>query len=185
MTSLPSLAPGQTVLETPRLVIRNWRGDDVEPLTEANGDPEVTEFLGGPHPAERTALWLEATRLLIEQNGYGHFALERKRDARWIGFCGLKIQQLPEGRYLELGYRLARSAWGAGLATEAACAIRDWAFERLPYGLLIAIIAPGNARSIRVAEKAGMAPLWESTFCGREVRIYGLENPHGGRREAL
>jgi RimJ/RimL family protein N-acetyltransferase len=74
-----------------------------------------------------------------------------------IGYCGLfafpDINGRPE---IEIGYRLERAAWGNGYATEAACAVRDYAFAILQIPRLIALIDPANVASIRVAEKIGM-----------------------------
>ncbi|MDQ2691068.1 MAG: GNAT family N-acetyltransferase, partial [Chloroflexota bacterium] len=73
------------------------------------------------------------------------------------GYCGLfyfpDVGGKPE---VEIGYRLRRSAWGKGFATEAACAVRDFAFNSLGMQRLIALIDPDNIASIRVAEKLGM-----------------------------
>jgi RimJ/RimL family protein N-acetyltransferase len=76
---------------------------------------------------------------------------------------------------VELGYRLIRSRWGKGLATEAAIATVHYAFEVLKLPRLISIIEPENHRSIRVAEKCGLVSRKEAKFHGISVKIYAIE----------
>jgi RimJ/RimL family protein N-acetyltransferase len=89
--------------------------------------------------------------------GFGPYAVVERQRQAVIGYCGLfffpDINGQPE---VEIGYRLERSAWGRGYATEAARAVRDFAFGDLGMQRLIAIIDPSNIASIRVAEKIGM-----------------------------
>jgi RimJ/RimL family protein N-acetyltransferase len=89
--------------------------------------------------------------------GFGPYAVVDRQRQAVIGYCGLfffpDINGQPE---VEIGYRLVRSAWGRGYATEAARAVRDFAFGDLGMQRLIAIIDPSNIASIRVAEKIGM-----------------------------
>jgi RimJ/RimL family protein N-acetyltransferase len=95
-----------------------------------------------------------------------------------IGFCGLSRFSDVGGRpETELGYRLARASWGRGFATEAARAVRDYAFDTLGIPRLISIIDPRNAASIRVAGKTGMRYEKEVTFQGHLVHIYAMERP--------
>ena len=122
------------------------------------GDPEVMRFGDGVQTKEWVQNWLHTC---LERYyriwGFGPYAVIEKRSRDVIGYCGLfffpEINGQPE---VEIGYRLARSSWGHGYATEAACAVRDFAFASLSIKRLIATIDPSNAASIRVAEKIGM-----------------------------
>ena len=148
-------------LLTPRLRLRRWRQEDREPLVAINRDPEVTEFLNRPVGEAETQRFLTKTVAHWEEHGFGHYALELREGpeaGQLIGFAGVAYPTfLPAVAHRpELGWRLARPAWGQGLATEAALAARDDAFRRLGFGELISIIHPGNRRSQRVAEKLGM-----------------------------
>jgi RimJ/RimL family protein N-acetyltransferase len=148
-------------LRTERLLLREWRDSDVEEMAAINRDPEVTEFLtrGTDEASVRaSAAWLRDhwTRF-----GFGPLAIEgRDRELRGLllGFAGVAYPEfVPElAARPELGWRLRRSVWGRGVATEAACAARDDAFGRLGMPELIAIINPANVRSQRVAAKVGM-----------------------------
>jgi RimJ/RimL family protein N-acetyltransferase len=147
------------ILKTPCLTLRRWSSDDTAGLEAINRDPEVTRYLNPPLPP--AARFTERCLEHWEEYGFGFFAVvlrEESRAGRLIGFVGIGHPTfIPEvaGRP-ELGWRLARDAWGRGLATEAAVAVRDDAFDRLGLAELISIIHPDNAASQRVATKVGM-----------------------------
>jgi RimJ/RimL family protein N-acetyltransferase len=148
-------------LLTPGLRLRRWRPEDFEPMAAINRDPAVTEFLNRPVDEAATRAFLVKTLEHWDEHGFGHWALEAREGAlagRLLGFTGVAYPTfLPElATRPELGWRLAREAWGHGLATEAALAARDDALTRLRLPELISIIHPDNARSQRVATKVGM-----------------------------
>jgi RimJ/RimL family protein N-acetyltransferase len=157
-------------VETERLLMREFRGDDLDAYAEMYADPDVTRFLGGP--ADRRNAWLRMTLMAGHWvvRGYGNWALERRSDGRMIGRAGL---WQPEGwPGLEVGWLLARHAWGHGYATEAARASREWARRELGAEELISIIEPDNWPSRRVAERIGMAVREERELNGKLVVIY-------------
>jgi len=175
--------PTTTVLETPRLALRTWGESDLPALhRDILGAPEVMVYSLGVLSYDETREWMQRKRRLHEENGFSHWAVERKGDGRLIGVCGIVYQDLPEGRYPEVGYRFARDVWGRGLAPEAAGACLDWAWANKNWGLVTAIIEPTNRRSIRVAEKIGMQPGWETSWAGMRHVVYVADNPQGGPR---
>lgn len=122
------------------------------------GDSEVMRFGDGVQTREWVDNWLRACLERYYQTwGFGPYAVVEKQSRIVTGYCGFfyfpDIDGQPE---VEIGYRLARSAWGQGYATEAALAVRDFAFGTLGLKRLIAIIDPSNKVSIRVAQKIGM-----------------------------
>jgi RimJ/RimL family protein N-acetyltransferase len=152
---------GVDELLTPRLRLRRWGEDDGEAMAVVNRDPEVTEFLNQPVDREATERFLAKTLAHWRQHGFGHWALELREGPRageLIGFTGVAYPTFlpPVAHRPEIGWRLARPAWGRGLATEAALAVREDALDRLGLEELISIIHPENLRSRRVAEKLGM-----------------------------
>jgi RimJ/RimL family protein N-acetyltransferase len=148
-------------IETPRLLLRRWRSEDEEPMAAINGDPDVMRYINSPTAPVDTRR-LHAVRLAHwEDHGFGHFAVESREPdgvGELLGFAGVAHPTfLPALAHRpEIGWRLARPAWGRGLATEAAAAARDHAFDVLELGALISIIHPDNSRSQRVAIKLGM-----------------------------
>ena len=146
-------------LETPRLLIRRLRLSDEQAMHNVFGDPLVMRYSDqGPMSPDWIRNWLERCLEDYERDPeIGPWALDVKKPGATIGYCGLfsypDVGGEPE---VEIGYRLARSAWGKGYATEAVTAVRDYAFDTLRLSRVIAMIDPRNAASIRVATKAGM-----------------------------
>jgi RimJ/RimL family protein N-acetyltransferase len=146
------------VIETERLLLREWRPADAEPFAALNADPEVTRFLRGPMTRAESDELLGRIRAHWDQHGFGLYAMELKQTGALAGFVGLAIPSfLPEVLpAVEVGWRLARQHWGSGYATEGARASMGHAFGELALRQVISIIDPGNAASIRVAERLGM-----------------------------
>lgn len=120
-------------------------------------DAEVMRF-GAVRNANWVRRWMaERLREYHESQQLATWAVVKKKGFSVLGYCGLThfpdVAGQPE---IEIGYRLARSHWGYGYATEAASAIRDFAFGSLGIERLIALIDPANTASVRVAEKLGM-----------------------------
>jgi RimJ/RimL family protein N-acetyltransferase len=156
-------------LETERLILRVPRLDDAVAAAEMLGDPEVTKFLGGSTvPAEDAPAVVEKWLERWERHGVGPFVLEHGEDGRFLGRTGILVwdtrtwvhasPDAGEHAQPELGWALARGAWGNGYATEAARAVRDWARSERGVGHLISLIVSDNLASQRVAERLGAGP---------------------------
>jgi ribosomal-protein-alanine N-acetyltransferase len=143
---------------TERLTLRHFHILDSDPIFRVFGDPEVMLFGDGIQTKEWVEDWLRTCLERYYQTwGFGPYAVVERQSQEVIGYCGLFFFPDINGRSeVEIGYRLARSVWGRGYATEAASAVRDFAFSTLGIKRLIAIIDPSNTPSIHVAEKIGM-----------------------------
>ena len=162
-------------LETARLVLREWRPDDVDPHATMAADPEVMRFIGGPLSREQSWRRVAGHAGHWTLRGYGNWAVERRADGAFLGRAGLWN---PEGwPGLEVGWTLARHAWGAGYATEAGRAAMEWAWSVLGAERLISLIHPDNDRSVRVAERLGLGRLRDDVLAGTPVVVFGLERP--------
>jgi len=152
-------------LETDRLVLRPPELGDVDDVLEFVGDEEVMRWIGG-EAGDRDAAVESVERWIgrWNRNGVGQFAV--LLDGHAIGRVGLLVwdvrtwetssyDQAGEHGQTELGWALTRRHWGHGYATEAARAVRDWAYAERGLDHLISLIAPDNVRSMRVAEKLG------------------------------
>lgn len=147
---MPSPAPR---LETARLMLRVPDAGDFEAWARSEADPEVMRHLGGPLP--RVSAWknLLATIGSWHAQGFGPFSVIDKADGGWLGRIGpLHHVDWPGN---EIGWTLAREAWGHGYAIEAAQAATAWAFAHLGWDAVIHCIAPANAPSQAVARKLG------------------------------
>jgi RimJ/RimL family protein N-acetyltransferase len=152
------------LLETERLVLRKPRLDDVADVLAFVEDEEVMRWLGGT-TGDRAATVATIERWLAqwEQNGIGHFSVEHEGHVIGrVGFLvwdadGWKVSSYADAAepVTELGWAIAREHWGHGYATEAAQALRTWAYDDVGLEHLISLIAPNNHRSMRVAEKLG------------------------------
>jgi [ribosomal protein S5]-alanine N-acetyltransferase len=145
-------------LTTKRLFLRHFHILDAEPMYRIFGDAQVMHFGDGAQTEEWVHNWLITCLERYYQTwGFGPYAVVESRRQEVIGYCGLFLFPDINGRpEVEIGYRLKRAAWGQGYATEAALAVRDYAFTTLCLKRLIALIDPSNTTSIRVAEKIGM-----------------------------
>ena len=156
------------ILETDRLLLRQFTANDHANLMHVFGDPEVMRFGDGPQSEEWVRAWLKrCIENYARGRAIGPWAVVERTSNAVIGYCGLfhfpDVCGSPE---TELGYRLARNAWGKGFATEACRAVRDHAFNVLGVSRLVSIIDPANSASIRVADKVGMRYEKEVMFDG-------------------
>ena len=145
-------------LVTPRLRLRRWRPEDLEPFAALNADPDVMEHFPSMLSREETAAAVGRVEKHFEDRGYGFWAVEAPGQAPFIGFIGLAVPAFETSftPCVEIGWRLARDWWGQGLATEGARAALAYGFERLSLPEIVSFTVPGNARSRRVMEKLGM-----------------------------
>ena len=146
--------------ETARLRLRDWGPGDREAFYAIMNTPAVMEHLGGVQTPEG---WDAAyQRIAGFTRDYGHtfWIVEDKRSGEMLGFCGLKRVNSPGthdlGGLMEVGWRLRESAWGKGIAKEAAIASLDLAFEKFAAPHVIAMTVPGNVASQRLMERLGM-----------------------------
>lgn len=169
-------------LETPRLILRRWREEDVAPMAAVNGDPEVMRWIrdGSVRDEQQTRGAVQAWESEWESRGFGLFAVEIRATGELAGFTGLSVPEfLPEVLpAVEVGWRLGRSHWGQGLATEAAAAAVRFGFEDRGLERIVSIAQVGNGASERIMTKLGMRPVRETVnpTCGRRVRVFELES---------
>lgn len=141
-------------LETDRLRLRAWREADRAPFAALNADPAVMEYLPATDRAASDAA-IERMRAAQAEHGHCFWAVERKADGAFLGFCGPMPAREPLNE-VELGWRLCRDAWGAGYASEGAQASLAWGWANLDAPTVMAITVPPNHRSRAVMERIGM-----------------------------
>ena len=150
----------EIVATTERLVLRTWDERDLEPFIEATNTPAVMRWLGGVWSREDHVAAFE--RVQQYQRDYGHtfWLVEDRASGELLGFCGLKRVNSPGAEAIadmpEVGWRLRESAWGKGIAKEAAIASLDLAFGRFGYAEVVAITVEGNAASQGLMRRLGM-----------------------------
>jgi RimJ/RimL family protein N-acetyltransferase len=146
-------------LETERLILRRLTGADVDRLFELDSDPAVMRFINGGRPTPREAIETEILPRLLDEYervaGYGVWATIEKSTGEFVGWLSLRAKDDELDR-VELGYRLRRSAWGKGYATEGSRALVEKGFAELGARRIFATTMTVNAASRRVMEKAGL-----------------------------
>jgi RimJ/RimL family protein N-acetyltransferase len=147
-----------TELTTDRLLMRQWRESDREPFAAMNADPAVMEHFPAPRSREESDDLIDRNNLAIDERGWGLWALEVRETGQFIGFTGLSVPSF-EAHFMpavEVGWRLAKEAWGNGYATEAARAALACGFGPAGLDEIVSFTATTNLPSQRVMQRIGM-----------------------------
>ncbi|HSE06964.1 MAG TPA: GNAT family N-acetyltransferase [Methylomirabilota bacterium] len=146
-------------LETPRLRLRPLAASDEAALVALDSDPEVMRYVGSPAGVKSPVETLERARRRIRESARGDYeplgfwAIEERADPAFLGVGALI--RMPDDDDVEVAYRLARWAWGRGVATEAAAALVGHALGPLGLPRVVAVTYPENLASQRVLDKLG------------------------------
>jgi RimJ/RimL family protein N-acetyltransferase len=147
------------MIETARLLLRLWRDADRAPYAAMTADPEVGYWLGGTLDEDQANAQIDRFMAASGGRGPGFLAVERRSDGAFVGAACLR--DVPDGHPLssevEVGWRLARRAWGAGFATEAARGLLAQGFSVLGLPEIIAFTAVSNTRSRAVMDRLAFA----------------------------
>ena len=161
-----------TELLTERLRLRQFTAADFEPLAAMNADAETMRYLGSGQILERWQSWSSLAGILghWQLRGYGMFCVEERATGRFAGRVGVLD---PEGwPGFEIGWTIVRPLCGRGYATEAARAVRDWAFGTLDRDHAVHLIYPANLASQAVARKLGAAIDRQIPFLGADLDVW-------------
>jgi RimJ/RimL family protein N-acetyltransferase len=173
------------LFRSPRLGFRRWRPEDVPLMAAVNSDPEVMRFFPSVVPEEKTRAFIERMEQHFGEKGFCYYAVDRLEDGGFIGFIGLLTQDYRAHftPCVDIGWRLHRSAWGHGYATEGARHCLEQAFTERGLNDVVATAPLINQPSIRVMQKIGMTP--RGTFIHprladderlRECALYGMRS---------
>lgn len=150
------MAEAERRLRTERLLLRSWRESDLELFAALNADPEVMRYFPSTLTREESDDQAGRISRALGEQSWGLWAVEH--DGVFLGFTGLAVPRF-EAHFtpaVEIGWRLARSAWGFGFATEAAAAVLRFAFEELRLSEVVSFTAVQNRRSRAVMERLHM-----------------------------
>ena len=167
-------------LETDRLILRDWRDDDLKPFAAMNSDENVMEFYPAPYDRARSDALASRLQRNLDDDGFGLYAVEVKSTHSFIGYVGLAKAEFPAAftPAMEIGWRLAFPAWGHGYATEAARHCLTHAFSQLGFTELVSFTAKGNKKSIAVMERIGMSRNPGDDFEHPALPVGHLLRPH-------
>ena len=145
-------------LTTPRLRLRRFRTADRSAFADMNADPEVMRYMSRRLDRAQSDAFVDRILGHWDADGFGIWAIERLDDGAFLGFAGFSEPafQAPFTPAIEVGWRLARAAWGNGYATEAGAAALRFGFLTLGREEIVSFTAAGNERSRRVMVRLGM-----------------------------
>lgn len=163
-------------LETARVVLRQWRRADYPKFASMNADPEVMRYFPSLLSPEESDALTKKFENLIAEKGWGFWVAQRKSDNAFMGLVGLnQADDLPVSNCMEVGWRLAKTYWGEGYATETAVASLHFAFSHLEQDRVAAFTAVENARSRAVMSRLGMVDRQENFLHPRVSQSSGLK----------
>lgn len=160
--------------------MRRWREEDLEPFAAMNADPVVMEHFPGTLSRAQSDELVGRIEAGFEANGFGLWALEVREGGEFIGFVGMAAPGF-EAHFtpaVEIGWRLARSAWGNGYATEAARAVLSFGFEEAGLSEIVSFTTVANQRSRAVMERIGMSHDPSDDFDHPGLPVDHPQRPH-------
>ena len=149
---------GAAPLTTPRLILRTWREEDLEPFAQLNADERATQYLLHRLTRAQSDELVARIGAHFERTGFGLWAVEAPGLAPFIGAVGLVVPGFSAAftPCVEIGWRLAPAFWGRGFASEAARAALAFGFEKAGLEEILSFTVPANQRSQAVMQRLGM-----------------------------
>ena len=149
------------MIETPRLILRNYTLSDFDSLYEILSDPETMQHYPAPYDEEKTRNWITWNLDNYEKYGFGLWAVVLKETGEFIGDCGITLQNIDGEILPEIGYHIHKKYWRRGFAKEAARAVRDWGFRNTEYDIFYSYMKYTNVGSYSTALANGMKKVKE------------------------
>lgn len=181
----------EVIAETDRLILRRWDAADRSEYARHCNTPAVGRHVGGVQSEEDLYAAFERLEGYQRDTGHTFWVVERKSDGALLGFCGLKVANVPgtpvHGE-IEVGWRLREEAWGQGYAKEAAEAAIEWGWANLDVARIVSFTIPDNRASWSLMERLGMARRADLDFAHPQFSedhplsghiTYAIERPAG------
>jgi [ribosomal protein S5]-alanine N-acetyltransferase len=167
----------KVIFETPRLFLRQFTESDSNLIYKLNSDPEIIKYVHEALLENEEQAKKVLTDIILPQYklNLGRWAIHKKDDYEFIGWCGLKY--IEETGIIDLGYRLIKSAWGKGYATEAAQYTIIYGLRDLKVKTITGMAHIENIASVKVLEKIGMKYLEDDIVDANPVKVYTLSLP--------
>lgn len=149
------------IIETERLILREYTPDDFDGLYAILSDPVTMQHYPKPYDTAGTQRWLDWSSNNYKTYGFGLWAILLKESGEFIGDCGITMQPIDGQQLPEIGYHIHKNYWRMGYAKEAASAVRDWAFENRNFDTLYSYMKYTNVASYSTARSIGMKKIKE------------------------
>ena len=163
------------IIETERLMLREYTYDDFNELYKILSDPETMKYYPKPYDEKGTKRWIEWSLDNYEKYGFGLWAIELKETGDFIGDCGITIQNINGEMLPEVGYHIRKNHWRKGYAKEAGKAVIDWAFKNTNYTELYSYMNAENVPSYSTAFSLGMTKINEYYDEDEHLYVYKVE----------
>lgn len=160
------------VIETKRLILREYTLDDFDKLYEILSDPITMKHYPKPYDAKGTKRWINWNLDNYQKYNFGLWAIILKDTGIFIGDCGLTIQNIDGELLPEIGYHIDKLYWQNGYGKEAAIAVRDWAFNNTKYNALYSYMTTTNVASYSTAKSIGMKRIKEYKDENENLYVY-------------
>lgn len=162
------------ILETKRLILRNYTYNDFNDLKDIITNTETMKHYPKPYDLNGVKRWIDWNINNYEKYGFGLWAIELKETGKFIGDCGITIQNIDGSDLPEIGYHINKKYWKKGFAKEAARAVRDWAFNNLDYDALYSYMNVTNIASYKTASSIGMKRINEYNDGLENLYVYSI-----------
>ncbi len=168
------------IIETKRLILRDYKEDDILILAQINADDQVLQFNPRTCDLVETQDFIVLQNESIIQNKFGFFAVEEKATKEFIGFVGINNVNFVAHftPAIEIGWRLAFDKWNQGFATEAALAVLDYGFNKINLKEIVAFTAKNNKKSEKIMQKIGMKKDEKGDFLHPKIQADHFLAPH-------
>ena len=158
------------ILETDRLILREYTLEDFDGLYAILSDPETMQHYPTPYDEKETMRWLNWSFDNYQTYGFGLWAIELRESGEFIGDCGITMQNIDGEILPEIGYHIHKNHWRRGYAKEAAAAVRDWCFQNTAFDAVYSYMTHANVASYSTAASVGMKKIKE--YADPEDAVY-------------
>ena len=162
------------ILETERLILREYTYEDFDALYKILSDPETMKHYPKPYDEKGTMRWLNWSLDNYNRYGFGLWAIELKSSGIFIGDCGITMQNIDKEMLPEIGYHISKAFWRQGYAKEAASAVRDWVFSNTEFDSVYSYMTYSNVASYSTAASVGLTRIKEYDCEGVKHYVYKL-----------
>lgn len=162
------------MIETKRLILREYRQSDFNGLRSIICDAETMKYYPRPYDENGVQRWLDWCIESYSENGFGLWAMELKESGEFIGDCGISLQKIDGEILPEIGYHINKKHWRNGYGKEAASAVRDWLFENTDYERAYSYMNIENVPSYSTAESIGLKRIKEYDDGEELLAVYSI-----------
>ena len=170
----------KVIIQTERLIIREYSQADLDDLYEILSDPETMKYYPKPYDRSGCQRWINWCLDSYEKNGFGLWAIELKATGDFIGDCGISLQKIDDQTLHEIGYHINKKHWRQGYAKEACQAVKGWFFTNTLNDSVYSYMNADNIPSRATARSNGMTHIKTYTDGNETLAVYEITRERWG-----